>query len=586
MQPRRHEERGRKTQSINSSMISFGGQYSFVSLCLLTLAVVFDSTRARWSISMEIHGNHLINGKWVPSASGERFASQNPATGKDLSPAFSEAGDAEVKAAMSAAVEAFEQSADLPHNWPAGLLDAIAGQIMELGDALLERAEQETALPRPRLIGERGRTCNQLKMFAELRREGSWVDAVIDTADPNRAPAPKPDVRRMFRPRGPVAVFGASNFPFAFSVCGGDTASALAAGNPVIAKGHPSHPGTSELFAAAVLAALQESKLPLGLFAMLQGRSHLLGAALVKHPTAAAVGFTGSQKAGRALFDLAAARPNPIPVYAEMGSLNPLIILPGALREKSDAIAKGVAGSILLGGGQFCTKPGLIFVLGEATAFIGALAKQIAAAPPVTLLNSGICKAFLDRTADWPNLSGVQVHVEPKQATGVAVSAGIFETTAADFHNHAEIREEAFGPAALIVRCNDMHDLEEALQTIGGSLTGTLHIGAGDDARTALRMLERIVGRVIINGYPTGVEVNHAMVHGGPYPATTDSGSTSVGTAAIRRFVRLQAWQDVPDVLLPPELQDANPLAIWRTVNGKLTRDAISMNPSAAGVSA
>jgi NADP-dependent aldehyde dehydrogenase len=530
---------------------------------------------------MNIHGNHLINGEWKSPAGGEQFSAQNPATGKDLSPAFSEADNSEVQAAMLAAADARDQLKYLPHDWPAGLLDAIARQIMQLGDALLERAEQETALPQPRLIGERARTCNQLKMFAELLREGSWVDAVIDTADPNRTPAPKPDVRRMFRPRGPVVVFGASNFPFAFSVCGGDTASALAAGNPVIAKGHPSHPGTSELFAAAVLAALKESNLPLGLFAMLQGRSHQLGAALVKHSVTAAVGFTGSQKAGRALFDLAAARPNPIPVYAEMGSLNPLVILPGAIREKSDAIAKGLAGSILLGGGQFCTKPGIIFVLGEATAFIEALTKQIAAAPPITLLNSGICNAFLDRTADWPNLSGVQVHVAPKQ-NGLAASPGIFETTAADFHNHPEIREETFGPAALIVRCNDMHDLEEALQTIGGSLTGTLHIGSGDDARTALRMLERIAGRVIVNGYPTGVEVNHAIVHGGPYPATTDSGSTSVGTAAIRRFVRLQAWQDVPDVLLPPELQNANPLAIWRTVNGKLTRDPIPANQDAA----
>lgn len=525
---------------------------------------------------MEIHGNHLINGKWVPSASGERFEAQNPATGRDLSPAFSEADNLEVNAAMSAAAEAFARSADLPHCWPAGLLDAIAAQIMALGDGLLERAEQETALPRQRLIGERARTCNQLKMFAELLREGSWVDATIDPGDPTRTPAAKPDVRRMYRPRGPVVVFGASNFPFAFSVCGGDTASALAAGNPVIAKGHPSHPGTSELFAAAVLAALKESNLPLGLFAMLQGRSHQLGSALVKHPVTAAVGFTGSGKAGRALFNHAAERPNPIPVYAEMGSLNPLIILPAALRDRSDAIAKGLAGSILLGGGQFCTKPGLVLVLGKADAFIDALAKQIAAASPVTLLNRGICSGFLSRIADWPNLSGVKVHVAPNQTAGAGVSPGIFETNIELFLKQKTLREEAFGPASLIVRCETMHDIERALDSIGGSLTGTLHAGPGDDAETAMRLLERVVGRVIVNGYPTGVEVNHAIVHGGPYPATTDAGSTSVGTSAIRRFVRPIAWQDVPDPLLPPELQNANPLAIWRTVNGQPTRDPVT----------
>src|SRR4051812_42609113 len=343
---------------------------------------------------MDISGQHLINGEWTQS-SGGTFNAENPATGEKLLPSFCEAGNAEVDAALAAAGEAFTKTLELPHGWQAKLLDSIAAKIMDLGDALLERAEQETALPCARLTGERARTCNQLKMFAELVREGSWVDATIDTADPSRAPAPRPDLRRMLRPRGPVVVFGASNFPFAFSVCGGDTASALAAGCPVVVKGHPSHPGTSEMFAHAVLEALNELSLPLGVFAMLQGRSPQLSATLVNHPSTTAVGFTGSTRVGRILFDLAAARAVPIPVYAEMGSLNPLVVLPSALAEKSAAIAKGLAGSVLLGGGQFCTKPGLVFVVGdEDRAFVDALAKQIAATTSVTMLNKSLRDSF------------------------------------------------------------------------------------------------------------------------------------------------------------------------------------------------
>ena len=323
---------------------------------------------------------------------------------------------------------------------------------MDLGDAALERAEAESALPRPRLIGERARTIGQLKMFATIARAGGWIDAVIDTADPNRAPMPKPDLRRMLRPRGPVAVFGASNFPLAFGALGGDTASALAAGCPVIVKGHPSHPGTSELVAQAVLAALQERKLPLGLFALLQGRSHGLSGALVKHPSITAVGFTGSLKAGRALFDLAAARPSPIPVYAEMGSLNPLVILPGAIAERADKIAQELAGSVLMGGGQFCTKPGVILTLGDADAFVDALSAKIGAAPPVTMLNQPLRDSFIARTSHWPKLAGVKVRVARGPSILAAAVPGLLETSADSFNHQSDLREEAFGPAALIVR--------------------------------------------------------------------------------------------------------------------------------------
>jgi NADP-dependent aldehyde dehydrogenase len=512
-------------------------------------------------------GNHLINGKW--EASPQRFAHRNPATGEPLELQFCEATSRQVDAALAAASEAFAATTRLDLRWPAKLLDTAAERAMDLGDALLERAEAETALPRARLTAERARTVSQLKLFAELVRDGSWVDATIDTADPKRQPIPKPDVRRMYKPRGPVVVFGASNFPFAFSVLGGDTASALAAGNPVVVKGHPSHPGTSELFGGAMISAIESLDVPRGLFALLQGTSHELGAALVKHPVTAAVGFTGSQKAGRALFDLGASRARPIPVFAEMGSLNPLIVMPGALRERGDAIAKGLAGSVLLGVGQFCTKPGVILVIGEADAFIAKLAEEMKTAQPGTMLNQPLRDNFAKRVAAWGRTSGVTVRLASEPAGYALITPSLFETTADGFVRTPELREEAFGPAALIVRCNGIEDVARSLRVIEGSLTGTIHKGANEDARPLLAAVEPIVGRVIFDGYPTGVEVGHAMVHGGPYAATTDPNSTSVGTAAIRRFVRMVAYQNTPDELLPPALQDANPLKIMRTVDGK-----------------
>jgi NADP-dependent aldehyde dehydrogenase len=524
-----------------------------------------------------ITGQHLIAGQW--RAGGMKFSAANPATGEALTPQFAEATESDVNAAAAAADEAFQQSVDLPSRWTADLLDAIASHIMDLGDALLERAEQETALPRARLSGERTRTVNQLKMFALIVRDGSWVEAVLDRADPKRTP-PRPDLRRMLRPRGPVVVFGASNFPFAFSAVGGDTASALAAGNPVIVKGHPSHPGTSELFAAAVLAALKQTNLPLGLFALLQGRSHELSGWLVKHPSVQAVGFTGSQKAGRALFDMAAARPKPIPVYAEMGSLNPTVLMPGAIAERAADIAKGLAASLMLGGGQFCTKPGVVLVIDrdDTNKFVELLAQQVAQTQTVTMLNAGLRDGFCGRAEIVSQIAGVKAVVSGKGSGYASTSPSLFETTADVFRREPHLRDEAFGPAGLLIRCRDINELIVCLDEIGGSLTGTIHVGSSDreqDTRQVLRELEAIAGRVIVNSYPTGVEVNHAIVHGGPYPATTDAGSTSVGSAAIRRFARMIAFQDTPDHLLPPELQDANPLKIERLVDGKRTDAAI-----------
>lgn len=527
-----------------------------------------------------LSGKHLIDGRWIDGDRVQTFAAVDPSIGQPLAPELSEATDQQVNGALAAATSAFEQSRDLPPHWPADLLDTIAERIMDLGDALIDRAGQETALPPARLTGERSRTTGQLRMFAAFVREGSWVDAVIDTADPARAPMPKPDVRRMLRPRGPVGVFGASNFPLAFGTAGGDTASALAAGCPVIVKGHPSHPGTSELLAAAVLAALQERRLPTGLFALLQGRRHELSGALVKHPATAAVGFTGSQKAGRALFDLAASRPAPIPLFAEMGSINPLVILPGAFEDRMAKIAEGLGVSVLMGGGQFCTKPGVVFAVGERSGSLASrLGRVIGQAQPVTMLSPSLRDNFMRRVSELAYTDGVDNTSAPDESVGAAGTwTAMFQADAETFQREPTLREEAFGPGTLVIHCKDATELLACLDTIEGSLTGTVHIGPADDeptVRSVVRKLEEKVGRVIINGYPTGVEVCHAMIHGGPYPATTDAGTTSVGSSAIRRFARPVAFQDMPDHLLPPALQNANPLGIDRIVNGKRTREPI-----------
>ena len=525
----------------------------------------------------QLSGRHLIDGRWVAAAPADdgAFSSVSPMTGEALAPHFSEATPAEVESALSAARKTFVAVHDLDPRWPAALLEAIAARIESLGDDLLQRGEAETALPRARLTGERARTCSQLRMFAELVREGSWVEAVIDQSDPNRQPLPKPDIRRMLRPRGPVVVFGASNFPFAFGTCGGDTASALAGGNPVIVKGHPSHPGTSELFAIAVSMAIDECKLPPGLFALLQGRQNELSAQLVQHADTQAVGFTGSLRAGRALFDLASRREKPIPVYAEMGSLNPVVILPAAANERAGPIARDLAASLLLGGGQFCTKPGVVFVVGDPERrFADALAQHVQSAPAVTMLNRNLRDTFAERAALISRSNGVIAAVSGKSSGHADQTAVLFETTAEEFLHNPRLHEEAFGPGGIVVQCDSSAQAISCVEALGGNLTGTIHIGKAEDQATValvLRSLENIVGRIIINGYPTGVEVCHAIVHGGPYPATTDSGTTSVGTAAMRRFVRPLAYQNTPQEILPPALQDDNPLGILRLIDGERT---------------
>jgi alpha-ketoglutaric semialdehyde dehydrogenase len=526
----------------------------------------------------QLCGRHWIDGQWS-AMGGESFNAVNPATGETLEPPFAEATIDEVDGAVSGARQAFLALRDRDPRWPAELLDAIASQIEALGDDLLERGEAETALPRARLTGERARTCAQLRMFAEIVRDGSWVEAVIDRADPNRQPLPKPDLRRMLVPRGPVAVFGASNFPFAFGACGGDTASALAGGNSVVVKGHPSHPGTSELFASAVGAALEQCKLPMGLFALLQGRQHELSAWLVKHPKIQAVGFTGSQRAGRALFDLASRRDSPIPVFAEMGSVNPVVILPAALLERSDQIAKDLATSILMGGGQFCTKPGIVFAVGDdGHRFVEALSREVQAGAPATMLSRSLRDAFSERASSISGVNGVKTIVSGNASDHARHAPALFETTADVFLREPRLHDEAFGPGSVVVSCKNASEAVACVESLGGNLTGTVHIGDHEDkavSASVLRTLESTVGRVIVNGYPTGVEVGRAIVHGGPYPATTDSSTTSVGSAAIRRFVRPVAYQNTPQDLLPPALRDDNPLGIMRLVDGKWTDQEI-----------
>jgi len=522
-----------------------------------------------------IHGRSLIAGQPIPGA-GETFRARSPLDSHELEPDFFAAGAQDVDSALREAATAFEVLRQTTGEQRAALLERIAEEIVALGDELLTRAHLETGLPLARLAGERARTVNQLKLFAQVAREGSWVDARIDHAAPNRQPVPKPDLRRMLVPLGPVVVFGSSNFPLAFSVAGGDTASALATGNPVIVKAHSGHPGTAELVATAVCRAVGACGLPGGVFSILHGAGKIIGLALVRHPLARAVGFTGSRPAGRALFDAAAARPDPIPVFAEMSSLNPVFLLPGAVEERAARIAEGLSGSVTLGVGQFCTKPGLIFGLqnAEFDQFQQALARALEAVAPATMLHSGICEAYHEGSRRAAAASGVSLlgrSAAATQSTRTHGEAMILRTDLETFRKNPELGEEVFGPFAILISTGTLAEFEEVARSLEGQLTATVH-GTVEDLGQAgglLRLLEQKAGRLIINGFPTGVEVCPSMHHGGPFPATTDARFTSVGTAALYRFVRPVCYQDFPAALLPKALRDANPLRLWRMVDGE-----------------
>lgn len=505
------------------------------------------------------------------------FSAVNPATNEPLEGTFTNASMEEVSQAVQKAKDAFDVYRRKSPNAIALFLEQIGDEIVNLGDALLERCHLETALPLARLQGERGRTVNQLKLFATVLREGSWVDARIDTAIPDRSPVPKPDIRHMLIPLGPVAVFGASNFPLAFSVAGGDTVSALAAGCPVIVKAHPAHPGTSQMVAAAIEKAIKASEMPDGIFSLVQGNTNEVGEVLVRHPDIKAVGFTGSFKGGKALFDIANARPEPIPVFAEMGSTNPVFILPKILEKKSEKIATGLATSITLNGGQFCTAPGLTFIeKSENTSdFNAVLIEKIHEVPATTMLTSGIYNAYhtkLENTLSKNLIQEVakgQTSIEPNTAV-----ARILKTTLKAFSENSDFEEENFGPSNIIVEATSKNDILEAAKSLKGHLTATVFGTDEDFAEYSelFEILEKKVGRIILNEYPTGVEVCHSMVHGGPYPATTASQSTSVGANAIKRFARPICFQNYPDSLLPEALKTENPLNIWRLRNGEFTK--------------
>jgi alpha-ketoglutaric semialdehyde dehydrogenase len=517
-------------------------------------------------------GKNLIAGE--PSGSGEgRFTA-----GGELAE-FEEASAAHVDGALAAAAQASHDYRRLPAEARAAFLDRIAGEL-ERADGLLDAAHRETALPPERLAAERGRTASQLRMFANLVRDGSWVDARIDRALPDRTPLPKPDIRRMLIPIGPVAVFGASNFPLAFSVAGGDTASALAAGCPVVVKAHPAHPATSELAAGAIVAAVNACGMPAGVFSLLQSTRHDIAAALVRHPHTRAVGFTGSLRAGRALFDAAVARPDPIPVYAEMGSVNPVFVLPGALAERIDAIAEGLKNAVTLGVGQFCTNPGLTIGIDDErfALFVRRMEDLISGAQPGTMLSPAIFESYEAGVGRLSAIDGTRT-IRSSSGAGAAecqARPSLFAIGAQSFMRHRELGEELFGPSTVIVRCGSRDEMEALARRLEGQLTATIHGTPADLAEYAslVSILEDKAGRLIVNGFPTGVEVCPSMQHGGPYPATTDSKTTSVGTAAIHRFARPVAYQNFPQSLLPVELQDANPRGIWRLVDGGMTRDA------------
>ena len=531
---------------------------------------------------MELTGRSII-GFRSGSAQGKSSFGFNPATGERLLPAYTAASAEEVDEAAQLAHRAWAEFRRSAGRERAIFLRQIAKNIEALGDGLTARATAETGLPAGRIQSETSRTGYQLRLFADLVEEGSWVDARIDRANPDCQPLPKPDVRSLRRPLGPVVVFCASNFPLAFSVAGGDTASALAAGCPVIVKAHHAHPGTAEMVGLAVRDAARDCGLPEGVFSLLYGSGSEVGMALIKHPLVKAGGFTGSRSGGRALFDAASSRPEPIPFYAEMSSVNPVFILPRAMRERRDQIATGLHGSVTLGAGQFCTKPGLVFMANDdnAQTFAQKLGALMVGTPEFTMLTPGIRSAYQEGVTARVHRAGVETiaHISTAPGPGVAhAGPALFQTNAESYLTDPELSAEVFGPSTLLITHAAREQLLEVARRLEGHLTATIH-GTEEDLRDyadLLAILETRVGRLVFNGFPTGVEVCHAMVHGGPYPATSDGRSTSVGTRAIFRFTRQICYQGFPDAGLPDELKNANPLGIWRMVDGQFTQEPLT----------
>jgi alpha-ketoglutaric semialdehyde dehydrogenase len=524
-----------------------------------------------------ITGHFFVGARETPGR--ETYRALEAATGNVLEPAFHAASLADVDEACALADQAFDAFRETGVEQRARFLEAIADNIAGIGDELIVRAMAETGLPRPRLEGERARTIGQLRLFAAVLRQGDWLTLRIDTAQPQRTPR-RPDLRLRKIPLGPVAIFGASNFPLAFSVAGGDTASALAAGCPVVVRGHPAHPGVGELVARSIARAVSDCGLPPGVFSFVTGPSHEIGKALVANPHIKAVGFTGSRAGGLALTAVAAARAEPIPVFAEMSSVNPVFLLPGALQRDAENIAKGFVTSLTLGAGQFCTNPGLIFGARDSglDRFIAAAADALSSCDAQTMLTRGIHEAYAGAVAWLETARGVETRAHGHDVAGPNQARGaLFVTDAHAFKSNPQLAQEVFGPAAVVVRAEDLESLLGLIETLEGQLSATIHMREADVplASRMLPLLERKVGRIIANGWPTGVEVAHAMVHGGPFPATSDGRTTSVGSLAIERFLRPICYQDLPEALLPEALRDGD---------GRFERlvDGVRVGPTAA----
>ena len=514
-------------------------------------------------------GKILVAGQWRES--DRTFFGQDASSGEALEPRFFEASSDHVAEACAAAAEAQKVYAARPLKDRAAFLRLAADKIDALGDKLTQRAMAESGLPEARLVGERGRTVGQLRLFADEVEDGAWQDLRIDHADPGRTP-PKPDLRMRKIPLGPVAVFGASNFPLAFSVAGGDTASALAAGCCVVVKGHPAHPGTSELVATAIAEAVAESGLPAGIFSLLSGTDYALGEALVSDQRIAAVGFTGSRAGGLALLQLAAARAVPIPVYAEMSSVNPVVLMPAKLSQEAESLGAAYVASLSLGAGQFCTNPGIVLAVeSEATdRFLAAAKDALAEVGAQTMLTSGISTAYRDGVTKLGKLHGAELVGIGKDGSSACGRAHVYTVKGTDFLADRRFEQEIFGPSSIVVRCSDLSEIARILEGLEGQLTATVQMVEGDfeEASRLVPVLEQKAGRIIANAWPTGVDVTHAMVHGGPYPATSDGRSTSVGTLAIDRFLRPVSYQDMPSGLLASQLQDSYQGTV-RRIDGK-----------------
>jgi NADP-dependent aldehyde dehydrogenase len=523
---------------------------------------------------MQLTGNLLIGHQSVRGTHGA-IRAINAATGEQIEPAFGGATAADLEAACALAWSAFDVYRETAPEVRAQFLETIAQNILDLGDDLVERCVIESGLPRARIEGERGRTVGQLRMFAGVVRNGDFLGVRIDPAQPERKPLPRVDLRLRHVGLGPVAVFGASNFPLAFSVAGGDTASALAAGCPVIAKAHSAHPGTSELVGRAIQKAVKDCGMPEGTFSLLFDSGRDIGQGLVSDHRIKAAGFTGSRGGGTALMKLAAARPEPIPVYAEMSSINPVLLFPAALKNRAEAIGRAFVQSLTLGAGQFCTNPGLILAVDgpDLDRFVEAASAALADAPAATMLTPGIHKAYesaVAKTAEHAEVKALARGCSAKSPN--QGQAALFSTTAQAFREHVELQEETFGASSLVVRCPDLAAMRELVESLEGQLTSALHIDEADhaEARAFVPTLERRTGRILVNGFGTGVEVGHAMVHGGPFPSTADGRSTSVGSLAIYRFLRPVSYQDLPEALLPQPLKTDNPLGLNRRIDGEI----------------